>query len=174
MDHVFIMIGATSMRIEKAVITAIDILRTDDKGNQIIAMHHECKGLENFNDVIDSIETILDGDFVVISYFGFQFYKPLLENYCDVAGFKSKLIKQPWISLEQIAWPLYFDGNLKDRSIEQLGKYLGIIANDKLWLLHQCYWTLMRRLTTGIFLETKAREKGGRFFETAQQFIRRF
>ena len=182
MDHLFIMMDVTSLRLDKAVIKGITMLRTDDKGNQILAItqnaiqsdiqDYDLRLKLAFDEFKDS--GIVDGEFIIVGYFGHDFYKPLIEMHCDKHGVSNILSGKPWLSLEQIAWPLYFDNTLSDRKIETLAKHLGIVSTDKLWLLHQCYWTLMRRLTTGVLFESKAREKGGRFFEAAQQFVRRF
>ena len=177
MDHLFIMMDVTSMRLDKAVIKSITMLRTDDKGNQILAITQNIlKTYDDFKLAFEEFEEIVQGEFIVISYFGHDFYRPLLEanTKCGLTHIKTGLENKPWLSLEQVAWPLYFDNTLSDRKIETLAKHLGIVSTDKLWLLHQCYWTLMRRLTTGVLFESKAREKGGRFFEAAQQFVRRF
>lgn len=162
MDHLFIMIKTDTLDLATAKVKEIQMLRTDDKGNQILAIVDT--DMEEFKDIVD-------GQFVIVSYFGHVFYKPLLEKYW---GEDNILKNHSWLNLEQLAWPLTFDNHLSDRSLEALGKHLGHVSPDKLWLLHQCYWTLMRRITTGLLIEEKARKKGGQFFETVQQFVRRF
>ncbi len=162
MDHLFIMVKTDNFDLATAKVKEISMLRTDDKANQILGIIETSE--EEFKD-------ITDGRYVIVSYFGSEFYKPLLEKFWG----KDNILKNhSWINVEQLAWPLTFDSALEDRSLESLGKHLNIISPDKLWLLHECYWTLMRRITTGLLFEKKAREKGGRLFETAQQLVRRF
>ncbi len=164
MDHLFIMVKTSTLDLATAKVKEIAMMRTDDKGNQILAIV-DPGSMDEFRDVTE-------GKFVIVSYFGYEFYKPLLDSHW---GSENNILKgHTWVDLQQVAWPLTFDELLHDRSLEALGKYLGLVSPDKLWLLHQCYWTLMRRLTTGILFEKKVREKGGGFFESAQQLIRRF
>ncbi len=162
MEHLFVMAKTDTFDLETAQVKEVAMLRTTETGNQILAVVGT--DMQDFRD-------IADGKYVIISYFGSEFYKPLLEKYW---GKNNVLAKHTWVNLEQLAWPLMFDDAIKDRSIQSLGKHLGLVSPDALWLLNQSYWTLMRRLTTGIFLEEKARKKGGRWFEAAQQFVRRF
>jgi hypothetical protein len=97
----------------------------------------------------------------------------MLHKACKAANLPP-MFTRAWIGVEQLAWPLAFDNKLKDRTIEALGEHLNILERDPLWLLHECYWTLMRRLTTGILLEEQARTHGGPLFEIAQRAVRKF
>lgn len=183
MDHVFVMCKVSSMKLPTARIQEIAMLRTDDKGKQIDATLQNIIDdpddkvyRSNIRGAMGEFADMLTGEFVYISYFGHDFYKPLLIRECDNACYRTvDLTGHAWVDLEQVAWPLFFDNTLKSRSIEDLARYLGItVTSDKLWLLRECYWVLMRRLTTGILFEAKARAGGGRLYEATQQFVRRF
>lgn len=179
MDHIFIMMQTTSFN--KPKLTRIDALRTDDKGNQIVSANSGKRvgeGKDAYRDLLSPLQDVilnpqLGSRYIIVSYFGQDFYREVLHDACKQAKIPP-LLTRSWIGVEQLAWPLAFDNKLKDRSLESLAEFLNIGSNDALWSLYSCYWTLMRRITTGIMLEEKARTHGGPIFEIAQQLVRQF
>lgn len=181
MDHIFFILEVTKLDVNQGKVKRLSGLRTNEKGEQLCSFD---KVFEPTADK-DFLRTLLltfeatmepphlGSKYVVISFFGQDFYREMLNALCKRANLP-KLLTRSWIGLEQIAWPIAFDGKVKDRSIESLAEYLKITANDPLWTLYDCYWTLMRRITTGILLEEKARSHGGPIFELAQKTIRQF
>jgi hypothetical protein len=181
MDHIFLMLETTVLSVKTAKLKRVSALRTNKKGQQLCSfekvieadddkesVHTLMTGLENI-----MLQNNLGEKYVVISYFGQDFYRPMLEKYCKIANMKMPFTRA-WIGLEQLAWPYAFDGKLRNRSIGALGELLEIKETEPLWLLYQCYWTLMRRLTTGVLMEDQARSHAGPLFEMGQKFLRQF
>lgn len=181
MDHVFLMLEVTPLSSVSGKLCRIAALRTDEKGNQLAA-YDKIFEPSNEKDVLRPILIELQniilashlGDkYIIVSYFGQDFYREVLHKACKVANVE-KLFTRSWIGVEQLAWPYAFDKKLRDRKLETLGAFLSIPDRDPLWILVSCYWTLMRRITTGILLEEQARTHGGPVFEMAQKLVRRF
>jgi hypothetical protein len=179
MDHIFLMLETSSVK-SNARLIRIDALRTDKTGRQLASYSSpvSTKSPKFLFDVLKAFEHAilnqnLGAQYVIVSYFGQDFYREVFNNACKEAKLQP-LLTRSWIGVEQLAWPLAFDGKLKSRSIEHLAEYLAIVSSNTLWTLQSCYWILMRRLTTGIMLEDKARLHGGSVFEFAQKMVRQF
>lgn len=179
LDHIFLMLETSSLK-ESAKLKRILALRTDEKGKQLAFYEKDVisQDKDSLRAVLLGLESVIlpsnMGDkYVVVSYFGQDFYRDVLNKACKAANIPT-LFTRSWIGVEQLAWPLAFSNKLKNRSIEALAEYLEVRENDALWTLYQCYWTLMRRAVTANFLETQARTHAGPAFELAQRFIQQF
>lgn len=179
LDHIFLMLDTSSLK-ESAKLKSISALRTDDKGKQLAFYEKTLvnQEKETIRSVLLGLESVilpsnLGDKYVVVSYFGQDFYRDILSKACKTSNIP-QLFTRSWIGVEQLAWHLAFNNKLKNRSIEALAEYLEVRESDALWTLYQCYWTLMRRATTGNYLETQARTHGGPVFELAQKFVQQF
>lgn len=179
MDHIFLMLDTSSLK-ESAKIKRIQALRTDEKGKQLAFYEKDVRAQDKdtIRDVLLGLESVilpsnLGDKYVVISYFGQDFYREVLNKACKTANIPT-LFTRAWVGVEQLAWALAFSNKLKNRSIEALAEYLEVREKDALWTLYQCYWILMRRAVTGNYLESQARTHGGPVFELAQKFVQQF
>jgi hypothetical protein len=179
MDHIFLMLDTSSLK-DSAKLKRIQALRTDEKGKQLAFYEKDVRSQDKdtLRAALLGLESVilpsnLGDKYVIISYFGQDFYREVLNNACKAANIPA-LFTRAWIGVEQLAWHLAFSNKLKNRSIEALAEYLEVREKDALWTLYNCYWILMRRATTGNYLETQARTHGGPVFELAQRFVQQF
>lgn len=179
LDHIFFMLETSSLK-DSAKLKRVTALRTDDKGKQLAFYEKDVisQEKESLRAVLLGLESVilpsnLGDKYVVVSYFGQDFYRDVLNRVCKSANVPT-LFTRSWIGVEQLAWHLAFSNKLKNRSIEALAEYLEVHESDALWTLYHCYWTLMRRATTGNYLETQARKHGGPAFELAQKLVNQF
>ncbi len=180
-DHIFIMLETTQLDVQAGKLKRVSAIRTNEKGQQLCSFDKVIEPTDD-KEVIRPLMLSLEstmlqntmGDrYVIVSYFGHVFYRPMLEKYFKLANIKMPFTRS-WVGVEQLAWPYAFDGKLRDRTLGALADYLEIKETEPLWILYHCYWTLMRRLTTGILLEDQARSHGGPIFEMGQKLIRQF
>lgn len=159
-DHVFI-----ESLYENQVCTQIALVRTDRKGKHCAA-YSEMIDLQGrngapFAEVIDEITRQIlspkfDENYIVVTY-KFDKRQTVLRD----------LLRQSWIYMTNLAWPLAYAGMVSSLSLDSISKYNGVInqapstAKGNVVAIMEAYWTMMRRFKTALSVEEGARQFGG-------------
>lgn len=205
-DHVFIDLAVTHPNPEIGQIIAVAAVRTDKKGKVItefaekIRLHEDLSTVEEAHsppdfsvtewtqarrlpEVMSTLrETLLipfDGSYVVVATHADvdrRFFKEAWKTHnCNGPG-GSPFQHRAWIDPLQLAWPMFYNDMMPDRSFDSLCKHFGVnnsapdTATGDCAALVEVYWAMMNRYKGALIGEEVIREVGG----NALAHVRRF
>jgi DNA polymerase III epsilon subunit-like protein len=188
-DHVFIDLAVTDPSPGSGEIIAIAAVRTDRKGKVLTAFSERVKPKERLGEsdelppeyhasdwdnapdihkVWDGLkknvldEKAFDSNYVVVAH-----YAEIDRRFLREALGHEAFPKKAWVDTLQLAWPLYYNDLLTDRSFACLCKHFDVenvapdTATGDCTALVQVYWKIMARYKGALLAEESVRAIGG-------------
>jgi DNA polymerase III epsilon subunit-like protein len=188
-DHVFIDLAVTNPSPASGEIIAIAAVRTDRKGRVLTAFSERVKPKEKLEetetlppeylasdwDNAPSIQKVWEGlkanildekaydsNYVVVAHYA-EIDRRFLREALNQEAFPRKA----WIDTLQLAWPLFYNDMLPDRSFDSLCRHFGVenvapdTATGDCTALVQIYWKIMVRYRGALLAEESVRAVGG-------------
>ena len=175
-DHIFIDLETTGLDPSTGDIIEVAAIRTDNVGNLIatysdkitpkVPVTIEASRVNGYTEekwaqaisieaamatMTASILTGRDAKFVVVAHFA-DFDKAYLKSVCARYHLPLPFNGSQWICTGQLAWPLYYSGVIKSRSLAALCKLFGTeniaphTAMGDVSAAHEIYWKMMQRM----------------------------
>lgn len=183
MDHIFLMVKASSMKMKEANIIEIASIRTNGQLGSITkrsVLAAFTSDVSDFKSTVKELEKNIldkfDNKYVVVTHIS-DITKTLLRNGYEKNNIKTELFDgRAWVDINQLAWPLVASGIIPNRQLQTIAKHFELAYSetdsaDLCTVLVNIYGHMMRQFKTALIGEEAVRDFGGETFKNIRQMM---